>query len=394
MSADDHHESRSNALVPRPGTDLAETGRRTNPVIARMTRDVLARVESRGLSTARYRIGDFLLREPDYRQILQWAIALSKTPEWVLVQLADSKLEPEVWDDFEPMAFVLEDGAIRSLVWHFDYLPFVPDQWQKDLLIYSLGFKGTCPEPQKALRPCLAKLQNLCCPQIAITQLDLSRMPELASLECMENNLTELDFSHVPRLTKLKCGNSHLTKLDLSPVSRLTQLWCYRNQLKELDLSPVPGLTELSCWHNQLTALDLSPVPELTELDCGGNHLRKLDLSPVQRLTKLHCDHNPLNILDLSPVPELSELFCGANNLAKLDLSPVPCLTNLGCHNNRLTELNLSPVPELRLQLWCDGNQFSELDLSPVPALTNLQCDQSVHLHNAPAHLLMVKRMG
>ena len=57
MSSDDHQDSRSNAIVPRPGTDLAETGRRANPIIARMTRDLLAQAESHGLSRARYRIG-------------------------------------------------------------------------------------------------------------------------------------------------------------------------------------------------------------------------------------------------------------------------------------------------------------------------------------------------
>jgi hypothetical protein len=49
MSADDNHESSSNALVPRPGTGLAETGRRTHPVLARMSRDLLARAEAQGL---------------------------------------------------------------------------------------------------------------------------------------------------------------------------------------------------------------------------------------------------------------------------------------------------------------------------------------------------------
>ena len=68
MSADDNREFSSNALVPRPGTGLAETGRRTHPVLARMSRDLLARAEAQGLSTARYRLGKYVFREPDYRQ--------------------------------------------------------------------------------------------------------------------------------------------------------------------------------------------------------------------------------------------------------------------------------------------------------------------------------------
>lgn len=71
MSSNDLQDSKSNALVPRPGTGLAEVSRRTNPVIARMTRDVLARAQAQALSAARFRIGEYLLREPDYRQMLE-----------------------------------------------------------------------------------------------------------------------------------------------------------------------------------------------------------------------------------------------------------------------------------------------------------------------------------
>jgi hypothetical protein len=67
VSSDDHQDSESNALVPRPGTGLAETGRRTHPVISRMSRDVLARAKAQqGLSKARFRLGKYAFREPDY----------------------------------------------------------------------------------------------------------------------------------------------------------------------------------------------------------------------------------------------------------------------------------------------------------------------------------------
>ena len=69
---------KKDSLVHRPGTGLAGQERRTSPVIARMTRDVLARAAAHGLSQARFRIGEHLLREPDYRQILSWAEALEE----------------------------------------------------------------------------------------------------------------------------------------------------------------------------------------------------------------------------------------------------------------------------------------------------------------------------
>jgi hypothetical protein len=63
-----------------------------------MSRDVLARARRNGLSMARFRLGQYVFREPDYRQILDWAETLQQKPEWVLEQLEDSRLEPEEWE--------------------------------------------------------------------------------------------------------------------------------------------------------------------------------------------------------------------------------------------------------------------------------------------------------
>ena len=144
-------------LVSRPGTDLAGQQRRTNPVIARMTGDLLARARAHDLSAARFRIGEYLLREPDYRQILHWAEALGMAPEGVLEELAASRVEPKEWEhwmDSEPIAFALEDGAIVSLAWDFDRMPLIPETWQEGLQIRTLGFqKGDWPDASTALRP-------------------------------------------------------------------------------------------------------------------------------------------------------------------------------------------------------------------------------------------------
>ena len=215
-------------------------------------------------------MGDDLLREPDYRQILDWAAALGKAPEWVLEQLEDSRLEPESWADhkIDPIVFIVEDGAITSLVWDFECLPQVPEDWQDGLLICTLGLKGIWPDSDKVLRPCMSHLQRLYC-------LDLSE-------------LAILDLTQTPRLTTLDCSGNHLTVLDLSPMPELTMLQCSRNDLTVLDLSPVSRLTMLGCRDsNQLTALDLAPVSGLSALGCSGNHLTELNLSPVLGLTRL-----------------------------------------------------------------------------------------------------------
>ena len=127
------------ALIQRPGTGLAGPGPHTSPVIARMTQDVLARARAGGLGLGRFRIGDYLLREPDYRQIRRWAAALEMAPEALLVDLAACRLEPKSWEDFESIGFALEDGAIVSLAWGFDRLPLIPATWEPGLLVHTLA---------------------------------------------------------------------------------------------------------------------------------------------------------------------------------------------------------------------------------------------------------------
>jgi len=111
---------KSNSLIRRPDTGLTSTGRRTSPVITRMTQDVLARARAAELSQARFRIGDYELRGPDYRQILRWAEALGKAPEELLAPLAACRVEPHPWEDWKAVSFKVEDGAILSLAWDLD----------------------------------------------------------------------------------------------------------------------------------------------------------------------------------------------------------------------------------------------------------------------------------
>ena len=77
-------------LIPRSSSEVAGDGRRKSPVIKRMTRDVLTRAEVHGVDQSRFRIGDYEFREPDYRQVLQWAEVGNLAPERVVEHLSKS----------------------------------------------------------------------------------------------------------------------------------------------------------------------------------------------------------------------------------------------------------------------------------------------------------------
>ncbi len=382
-------DEKKNKLIRRPGSDLSKPGRPANRVREGMTRDALVRAKARDLSAARFRIGEHLLREPDYRQILRWAEAGGMRPEEVLQRLAESVFElTRSKDPNDPLIrFSIEDGALLSVVWDFELLPFIPDSWVFGLLIREFGFYGVGPDAINILRPDLPMLTVLACARGSLERLDLSKVPGLTKLTCLGNKqLTELDLTPVPDLIRLDCRANSLTDLDLTPVPRLTEFICTYNNLSKLDLTPVPGLSKLSIGFQNLTELDLRPVPRLTSLFCGGNNLTELDLTPVPGLTMLDCWENSLTELDITPAPGLTELILENNNLTELDLTPASGLTSLSCSFNNLAELDLTPVPRLT-SLFCGGNNFTELDLAPVPGLTMLDCDRELHIRNAPVGL-------
>ena len=204
-------EDKKKALIPRPGSELAVSKPKANQIVSRMTRDVLNRTRSLEVSQARFKLGDYEFREPDYRQILRWAEELEMAPEALLEIFEAGQPTGQVFffPEYE-INLIVKDGAIERLLWYRDNLDLVEHRNQ-------------------------------------ITELDLSALSELEELVCLGFQLTELDLSPVPKLTELGCRNYQLTELDLSPVPKLTVLDCGDNQLTELDLSAVPKLTELHC---------------------------------------------------------------------------------------------------------------------------------------------------
>ena len=278
-------EDEVKALVPRPSGELQRVGSGPGRLLSRVVSDALGFARSAALQGARFRLGDFEFREPDYRQIEIWAECLGVSADEVLRCLMASSVEV----DNDAYRFRLADGSIEALVFdasHFD--------WPGG-------------------------------------QLNLSSVPRLVTLWCNRTQLTELNLWGLPELQALQCVRNQLTELELSGVAGLEELWCYDNQLTWLDLSGVPELQVLGCGDNRLSDLDLSSVPGLNWLNCDGNKLTQLDLSNVPWLSDLTCGRNRLTELDLSVVPELTRLVCWGNKITQLDVRANLKLKTLSC---------------------------------------------------------------
>ncbi len=322
------------SIIPRPESQLAVSGH--SRIVGGMVEDALALGrEEAVVQSARFRIGDYMWCEPDYRQILVWAEALKMEPLTVIERLLD---DGTFWGTHDPTYSPeraltrFKDGRIETLRWDRRLLPIKKFRWVEGLQITSLHFSPVNqPESSVPTLPLpLPQLDLLSCRRLGLTALDLSHVHNLTGLSCDDNRIIELDLSHVPNLTWLSCGGNELTKLDLSNTPELNVVCCGFNRLSELDLSRFLNLTNLECDLNQLCELDLSYVPNLTKLRCSRNRITELDLSCVSNLTRLYCQQNQLAALNLSNVPNLISLACSENQFTELDIRPLLFLDELG----------------------------------------------------------------
>ncbi len=329
--------NQDHSLIPQEGRELTTTAGR-NRILGEMVEQTLALGREEVVAqTPKFKIGDYIWCEPDYRQILLWADALKIEPAKLIEKLITGE------KNWLLGGTVFHDGRIQSLSWNLAELPLSNFISVEGLTIRSLYLYGS----------------------------------ELLEAE---DGATRKIFLRLPRLQSLCCKQCKIEELTLSSALYLTLFWCDGNRFKKLILFEAPNLTELYCSDNQLTALKLSCIPKLRRFKCSKNQLTALELSHVPELRNLECSENEITELDISHVPSLKRLGCGMNQITKLELFNVPKLLMLWCSRNQIKSLDLTNVPQL-VELSCEQNQLTELDIRPLPFLDAFDYDdQSVRL--------------
>jgi Leucine-rich repeat (LRR) protein len=217
-------------------------------------------------------------------------------------------------------------------------------------------------------------LEYLDCGFNNIEVLDLSKCPNLKKILCRDNNIKVLDLSQCPNLEYLDCFyNQIITDLNLSQCSNLEFLDCGLNDIKVLDLSKCPNLKKILCRDNNIKVLDLSQCPQLVYLSCFNNQITDLDLSQCPNLMFLDYSNNQITDLDLSQCTNLEDYKCDHNKIKVLNLNKFTKLKSFGCSNNEITDLDLSQCPNLKI-LNCSNNEIELLDLSHCANLEELEC--------------------
>ncbi|MEG1622059.1 MAG: hypothetical protein RR330_01660 [Alistipes sp.] len=158
-------------------------------------------------------------------------------------------------------------------------------------------------------------ITTLNCNNNSLTNLDVSRNPQLQILYCSENSLTNLNVSQNLQLQNLYCNQNSLTNLNVSQNSQLRILWCFENKITSLDLRKSSQLVTLYCHSNLLTNLDVNQNSKLCTFHCYNNSLVSLDVNRNLELYEFQCYNNSLTILDISNNPTLANCVCGAQTI-------------------------------------------------------------------------------
>ena len=234
--------------------------------------------------------------------------------------------------------------------------------------------------------------RNIHCDKMGIRSLEgIEHLVELRGVYASFNELTELDLSKNPEITGVWVSNNNFTKLDFSPNAKtLEWVYCFDNPtLRTLNLNGCSKLSYLECSECNLGKLDVTKFPELEHLICASCGLKELDLSKNPKLSHLDAFNNPdngmdyplnnkLTKLDLSHNPKMKRLDIWANyDLKFVDISVCPGLQYYNCAMIGATKVNVSKNPELN-KLNCSYNKnLTSLDLSHNPKMACLICNDS-----------------
>ncbi len=92
------------------------------------------------------------------------------------------------------------------------------------------------------LTDCLYLTEVSCCDMPDLRTILLGEQPRLEILNFSNDNVTEIDVTKCPELKKLLCYNSPVATIDLSGCPKLQQICCDLTLIPALDLTACPNV--------------------------------------------------------------------------------------------------------------------------------------------------------
>ncbi|MBQ6481302.1 MAG: SH3 domain-containing protein [Anaerolineaceae bacterium] len=269
------------------------------------------------------------------------------------------------------------------------------------------------------------------CSDNLLTELDLSRGPDVSELDCSSNRLSALDISNC-HISRLNCSDNDLASLNI--CSDLLELFCYDNPLTTLDLSSNQSMVKLVTiqdkkhfsddgyvyylfWepytlYSHTVAFDsdvtlvaggttippeaepVLPTDNYVQISAayfpdaefrsmisdsfdkdGNGWLSKKEINDVTQITWID-DSMAQSLSGIEYFTELRILGCTGNLRGTVDLSQNTKLVDISVGGPDMTSLIVSGCTELR-ELYCSNSGLSSLDLTTNIKLERLICSDT-----------------
>ncbi len=221
-----------------------------------------------------------------------------------------------------------------------------------------------------------------------ITDIDLTKLPNLDILSLNHNVLSDIDLSQNKKIEALYISDNEFTastplRLGEKPVLKILELQNVTYFDPAFDMTQYPSLQSFDAYHcPTLTRIDPTACDSLLQLTLEMTNVKTLDVSKNKYLLILNISETGITELDLSHNPWLQQLYCehvsGVYNvgakLDKLDLTHCPLIYRLSCNGNNLSELDVTNLTYL-ISLSCMNNNITSLDLSNCKQLSQVKID-------------------
>ena len=143
------------------------------------------------------------------------------------------------------------------------------------------------------------------------------------------------DFSGLKDARSITVADAGLTSVKIPASTALTQLNLSGNELTELDLSKYPNLYFIALNDNKFTTFDLSKAKKLGLALLAGNKMQEINIDNPD-LWNLDLSKNAFESVSLDNAPALEQLWLNDNKLTKVDVSKNSKLNVLNLVKNKL----------------------------------------------------------
>ncbi len=166
------------------------------------------------------------------------------------------------------------------------------------------------------------KIANCMLSHFYPVDLPALRVLDLSNNILTTNDGDDFRLGNYPALNQLDISNNkYITELDVTACPAITKIYASGCGLSELNLSKNPELQTLNIGDNNISSIDLSANAALQDLYINGNPISKIDLTILPRLQSLNISDTQISRVDLYKSFYLNDFRASNSKLEFVDFN-------------------------------------------------------------------------